>query len=143
MANKQELKQIQQVQALEQEQLVGYWCKKRGITRKALENHPQIDDVMLLIKWRDLMEDKLNRSEQAVFGAYWGYTYTKRKALKIKNLKKLEQITITATERHNQQIQHKQAQREKIKALRQNPYEKSSAYTTAKSEDSACSAPWE
>lgn len=143
MANKQETISIQTVQTLEQEQLVGYWLKKKGITRKALETHKHIDDVILLLKWREAMWDVLNSSEQAVWGAYWGYTYKKRKALKKKSLNKLEQITITATNR--QQLKQLKAtqQRQSIKALRQNPYSKSSAYMTAKTEDTACSAPWE
>lgn len=100
---------------LEQEQLVGYWLKSRkGITRKALETHPHIDDVILLLKWRDGVWHMLNSSEQAVWGAYWGYTYNKRKALKKKSLAKLEQITITAIQRQ-QAIKTKL---EKIKALR-------------------------
>lgn len=128
-----------QRQALEQEQLVGYWLKCQGITRKALETHPHIDDVILLMRWRDAMWHLLNSSEKAVWGAYWGYTYNQRRALKKKSLAKLEQITITATQRQQTQ----QAKIQQIKALRQNPYEKSSAYMTAKSEDAAQSAPWD
>lgn len=92
---------------LEHEQTLGYWLAKRGISRKALDTHPHIDDVILLLKWRDTMWNKLNKSEQAVWGAYWGSVYHKQKALKNKALAKLEKITITVTERHN-----------KIKALR-------------------------
>jgi hypothetical protein len=112
--SKQDLKQKQQAQTLEQEQLVGYWLKRKGITRKALETHPHIDDVILLMKYRDAMWDKLNNSERAVWGAYWGYTYNKRKALKKKSLNKLEQITITAYDRQ----QTRQQAINKIKALR-------------------------
>lgn len=142
-ANKRDIQQKQSALNLEQEQLVGYWLKRKGITRKALETHPHIDDVILLLKWRDAMGNLLNPSEQAVWGAYWGYTYNKRKALKKKSLSKLEQITITATTRHQQLTLKASKQRQTIKALRQNPYEKSSANMTAKSEDTACSAPWE
>lgn len=141
--SKQDLTQKQRAQTLEQEQLVGYWLKRKGITKKAIETHPHIDDVILLMKWRDAMWNILNNSEQAVWGAYWGYTYNKRKALKKKSLNKLEQITITATQKHKLKHAKLQAQRQLIKAKRQNPYEKSSAYMTAKSEDSAYSAPWE
>lgn len=127
----------------EQQQLIGYWLAKKGISLKALETHPHFDDVVLLLEWRDAMWHKLNPSEQAIWGAYWGNTYTKRRALKKKALKKLEQITITATERHEEKLIQANKQRQRIKALRQNPYEKSSAYMTAKSEDAAYSAPWD
>lgn len=106
--------QITQRKNFEQEQLVGYWLKTRGITRKALETHPHIDDVILLLKYRDAMWDLLNNSERAVWGAYWGYTYNKRKALKKKSLAKLEQITITATTRREET----KAAIQRIKALR-------------------------
>ena len=132
---KRDLEQLEKIQTLEQEQLLGYWLKRKGITRKDIETHKQIDDVVLLLRWKDAMHSLLNASELSVWGAYWGYTYKKRKALKKKSLKKLEQITITATQRHTQQQSKAQQQQQRIKALRQNPYEKSSAYMTAKSED--------
>ena len=104
----------QNLQRFEQEQLVGYWLKRKGITRTALETHPHIDDVVLLMRWREGVWHLLNTSEQAVWGAYWGHTYKKRKALKKKSLNKLEQITITAIDRHKQA----QLKINKIKALR-------------------------
>jgi len=140
---KQEQQRVMHRQAVEQSQLVGYWVKTRGITQADLDSHPHIDDVILLMKWRDAMWDKLNNNERAVWGAYWGYTYNKRKALKTKSLNKLEQITITANDRHLKNLVKTATQRQHIKALRQNPYSKSSAYMTAKSEDAAQSAPWD
>lgn len=38
MANKVELQAIQRAQALEQEQLIGYWAKTQGFSRKALSS---------------------------------------------------------------------------------------------------------
>jgi len=112
--NQRDLTQKQSVQTLEQEQLVGYWLKRKGITRKALETHPHIDDVILLMKYRDGMWNYLNNSERAVWAAYWGYTYNKRKALKKKSLSKLEQITNTVIARQ----ETRQSAINKIKALR-------------------------
>ena len=129
------------------EQTLGYWLATKGITRKALDTHPHCDDIILLLKWRDSMWHKLNPSEQAIWGAYWGSVYHKRRKLKNKALKKLEQITITATERHNRQEQQSQQARSRIQSLRKAKHrtliKKSSANMTAKSEDAACSAPWE
>lgn len=138
-----EQNRLSQVQAFEQSQFVGYWAKTKGITQKDLTDHPQIDDVILLVKWRDVMWDKLNPAEQAVWGAYWGYTYSKRKPLKRKSLDKLEQITITASQRHLSNLVKKETQKLKIKALRQNPYEKSVENMTAKAMDTTQSAPWD
>jgi len=34
-------------------QLVGYWAKTKGISVKDLERHKQINDVILLIQFKD------------------------------------------------------------------------------------------
>lgn len=141
--SKQELMQKQSAQTLEQEQLVGYWLSSKGISKKALDNHPYIDDVILLMKWRDSMWNKLNRSEQAVWGAFWGYTYNHQMPLKNKTLKKLEQITITATDRHLQSLVKAAEVRQRIKALKTEPLLKSTDDIAAKAVRHAQTPPWE
>jgi hypothetical protein len=101
------------------EGVTNYWCRTKGIHSKDLEIHPQMDDVILLIKYRDSMWNKLNRSEQAHFGAVWSWCYHNKFALKQKHLKKLELITTQATTRYlKTQIQLAKA-RQKIRQLRQ------------------------
>lgn len=119
------------------------WCRQRGIHSKDLETHPQADDVVAMLAWRETMWHKLNKSEQAVWGAYWNTVYHKRRPIHKKALKKLEQITITATDRHEENLKHQAQQRQRIQALKQNPYSKSSDDIVAKTDDSTYSVPWE
>lgn len=120
-----------------------YWCRTKGISSRDLAEHPQADDVILMLQWRDAMWHKLNPSEQAVWGAYWNTVYHKRRALHKKALTKLEQITITATDRHLQELVKQAQQRQRIKALQQNPYSKPADNMTAKDVGLAQTVPWE
>lgn len=119
------------------------WCREKGIHSKDLETHPRADDVVLLLVFRDAMWTKLNRSEQGCWAGYWSSVYVKKNKLKNKALTKLEQITITATDRHLKEIIIKAKQRQRIKALRQNPYSKPVDNIAAKDIGLAHSVPWE
>jgi hypothetical protein len=100
---------------LEQEQLVGYWAKKfAGITRKDLTDHPQIDDVIMLLKIRDELGKHFNNKESGMWGFCWSWTYHHRCSLKKKHLKKLETIIIGITKR----LEQKALYRQRIKARR-------------------------
>lgn len=94
------------------------WCREKGIHSKDLENHPQADDVVLLIKWREEMWHKLNKSEQGFFAALWSYAYTHKYSLKQKHLIKLEKVTIEASNRYLKNMVIKAQQRQKIRQLR-------------------------
>ncbi len=107
--------------SLSNNELIHYtnlWCRQKGIHATDLEKHPQADDVVLLIRWREEMWDKLNKSEQGFFAALWSYSYTNKCSLKQKHLKKLEKITIEADIRHEKNTIIKQQQRQKIRQLR-------------------------
>ena len=119
------------------------WCRERGIHSKDLTAHPHADDVVLMLRWREEMWLKLNKSEQAVWGAYWNTVYHKRHPIHKKALTKLEQITITASDRHLKDSKLLATQRQRIQAIKQNPYSKSSDDIVAKTDDSTCSVPWE
>jgi hypothetical protein len=79
------------------------WCQSRGIQAEDLENHPQADDVVLLIKIREQFWNFLNKSEQGVWSAYWSSVYHKKFALKKNALTKLELITNSAIFKQQQQ----------------------------------------
>jgi len=96
-------------ESVEQEQLIGYWIRDKGMKHADFVGHPYIDDVIMLINIRDSVWNMLNKSEQAVWGAYWNQVYHKRHKLKNKALIKFEKIISQALARH------------KIQALRQNP----------------------
>lgn len=119
------------------------WCKSKGISSKDLEQHPRADDLVLLIAFRDAMWDKLNKVEQGCWAGYWSSIYIKKNKLKDKALKKLEQITITATDRHLKNLVQSAQQRQRIKALRQNPYSKPMDDIAAKDMGLAQTVPWE
>jgi hypothetical protein len=118
----------------EQQQLIGYWAKKKGISLSAIEQHPYADDVVLLLNMRDSAFWHLfNSSEQAIWGAYWNVVYHNKRKLKEKALNKLEQIILTATQRQDEQAQ----KRQKIKALRTQWNAKSGGYMMANAPDAA------
>jgi hypothetical protein len=89
MANKQETKNLQRLLELEQEQLVGYWIKQFGISRKALVDHPQIDDVMLLIKFRLEFYKGSKAKHKRFFDNTWNWVYHNKFPLKAKQLRTL------------------------------------------------------
>lgn len=101
------------------EGVTNYWCRTKGIHNKDLDSHPLIDDVILLLKWRDGMWDKCNASERAFWGSVWGNVYNKKQPIRDHILIKFETVTIQATNRHLNNLSIKTKQKERIKQLRQ------------------------
>ena len=95
--------------------LTNYWCRTKGIHSRDLTDHPQVNDLVLLITIRDNLWQDMSATEQGVWSAYWGWTYTKAHSLKSKHLAKLENITKSVIFRQSQ----KQLAREKIRQLRE------------------------
>ena len=90
------------------------WCRQKGIHAQDLESHPQGDDVVLLINFRESLWNQMERSEQGVWAALWSWTYTRSLPLKKNHLQKLENIGKSVQFR-----QQKQAQRQAtIQAMR-------------------------
>jgi hypothetical protein len=90
------------------------WCREKGIHASDLEKHPQADDVVLLIKFREQLWPYMEKSEQGVWAALWSWTYTRQLALKKKHLQQLENIGNSVNFK-----QTKQAQRQAtIRAMR-------------------------
>jgi hypothetical protein len=89
--NNRELKQHQKAQALEAEQLVGYWIKRHGISKKDLDTHPQIEDIMLLIKFNAEFWD-MNQRFKKKYNSIWHRVYTKKLPLKNNHLNNLKKI---------------------------------------------------
>ena len=124
----------EQRQETEQEQLVGYWVAQWGLKRHDLLQHPCIGDLILMIRMRQEFFNLMNRSEQATWGALWGYAYGKRKKLKNKSLKKLESIITNIQYRQNKIAQ----QRQIIRTLKQ----KEDHDMTAKGSSNADNISW-
>lgn len=96
------------------------WCREKGIHAIDLEKHKQADDVVLLVLFREQFWRDMTKAQQGSWAAFWSYSYTHKKPLKQKHLKKLENISYSAINtRHFKEIQ-KAEQRQRIKALRQN-----------------------
>jgi hypothetical protein len=110
------------------------WCNRHGIRSRDLgcsskfddngrlvmnlNPHPQIDDVMILVKWRDAIKDIWTKSEQKTFELIWQWCYHNALPLKKKHLKALEFTYIKATERASIKASKKAKAINKIKAQR-------------------------
>jgi len=93
---------------IEQNQLIGYWAKSRGITLKTLHNHRYIDDVILLINFKDSFNLHMDSKQKQVWGGIWSSVYTKKKKISKNALNKLLRIGTQIQSRQN-----------KIRSLRQ------------------------
>ena len=121
------------------EHYTNYWIKAKGLNKRVLETHPYIDDLILMLRVKDELWTMFNTSEQAIWQRYWHNVYINHRPLHSKALKKLEQITITSTNRQTKVA----AQRQKIKAIRQNNIHKLADNMTAKDVRPSQTVPWE
>lgn len=90
------------------------WCRSIGIRNKDLTNHPSIDDVILLVNFRNEFWQDLTKIEQATWSGFWSIIYHRHYTLKATHLVKLELMAQSALF-----TRQKQQQRQgKIRALR-------------------------
>lgn len=90
------------------------WCRSNGISLRDLTNHPQIEDVVLLVNFRNEFWRDMTASEQGTWSAYWSLVYHKQFTIKQAHLGKLETIA-----RSCEFIRQKQAERKAtIQAMR-------------------------
>jgi hypothetical protein len=100
-----------------QDRIIAAWCKTRGLSLNFVLKHPHLNDVVFLIDFFQEFQQELisNKRLKGVFDAYWGISYSNKKALQSRAFQKFEQV---ATEclaiRHE-----RQAAIDKIKSLRQ------------------------
>lgn len=99
-------------QASRQEWNVGKWLRSKGINLDDLEGHQQISDVITLINIRDDLWLRMNRNEQATWGAYWSIVYGQKYSLNKKFWNKFEKIVMAIDARE----QKLQACRDHLKA---------------------------
>jgi hypothetical protein len=78
--------------ASEKIHLTNKWCQSIGIKSKDLDSHPQIDDVIILINFRNEFWQDMDKSEQGIWAAYWSWVYHKQVPIKKAWLIKLETI---------------------------------------------------
>ena len=115
--NTQDIKQLQYTRAIEQEQLIGYWAKRKyGVYAREFLNHPYWNDIKLLLAFRHEFESNWNPSEHGTWARYWEYVANKNCRLKGKHIRKLEALTLGILAR------------KQIQANRQNPKKEDQNY---------------
>lgn len=133
---RRELVDLQHAQKLEQEQLVGYWAKTLGISKRDIEHHPCIDDIILLKKFRQEFWD---------LPPFWRHDYDRIYksvyagiSLKAKQIKKLKQITEGMIKWRSTRQERVSQSRQRIRTL-----VKSTDDIAAKAVRHAQTPPWE
>jgi hypothetical protein len=112
--------QLIQHRTLEHHQILGYWCRTLGIKLQDLDRHPQIDDVILLIKFIQEYEKEFTPKQRIYVYVIWDWCYTKCKPLTKKYLKALTKIIYRIHQVRNLKAQATHKARQKIKALYRN-----------------------
>jgi hypothetical protein len=116
MATELRFEQRQTRQELNYE--ISSWCRKKGIRYGELDTHSQIDDVIILIKFKDEMWNDMDASERGIWGRYWGFVYNHKLPLKQAYLDKLLVITNSVIFKRQKQAERLatiQALRKKLK----------------------------
>jgi hypothetical protein len=99
-------------------QVTNYWCRTKGIYSRDLDQHPQIDDVIMLIKFIEEYQKDFTAKQRVELHLIWHSCYTNNKPLGKKYLKALLHVGERINQIRNSKAKHKQIAREKIKALR-------------------------
>lgn len=101
------------------EGVTNYWCRTIGIHSEDLHKHPQIDDVILLIKYREEYWKSMNKAQRTSFQYMFEWAYKRKNCLGQKHLEKLKRMALTLENNRLFLKQQLQAKRIKIKQLRQ------------------------
>lgn len=79
------------------------WIGRLGFRSQDLDTHPRVDDCISLLILRMELWNRMNTSERATWGAYWGIVFAKKKALKPKAWQKFQSIA-QSIDRRQQKI---------------------------------------
>lgn len=74
------------------EGVTNYWCRTIGIHNNDLDSHPQMDDVILLIKFIKEFSRQFNNDDRIATYVIWDWCYNKRLPLRKKQMKRLLNI---------------------------------------------------
>jgi hypothetical protein len=102
----------------EVEHLTRYWCRTQGIHYQDLQAHPQIDDVIILIKFIEEYQKEFKAKHRVQVYLLWDSCYKKRRPLKKKHLNQLLGIGERINYVRNLRLQARDLARQKIKATR-------------------------
>jgi hypothetical protein len=103
------------------------WCRSVGIKSRDLTKHPQIDDVIILVKFHQEFWFDLDSQQRGVWAALWSWVYHKQFSLKAKHLNKLANITASVIGRRTKA----EKTRQHIKALRESIIQQRGVHMTA------------
>jgi len=110
--------QITQYRTLEHHQILGYWCRTLGIKLQDLDRHPQIDDVILLIKFIQEYGKEFTPKQRIEVYLIWDSCYVKGRPLCKKYLKALNKLIHRLLQVRNIKARALSQARQKIKALK-------------------------
>ena len=99
--------------------LTNYWCRTLGIHNRDLHEHPQIDDVIILVKLIQEYQQEFTPKQRILVYIIWDWCYNKRRPLTRKYLKALEKLIYRIHQIRNLKLKAKNKARQKIKAIRQ------------------------
>lgn len=99
--------------------VTNYWCRTKGFHSIDLEKHPQMDDVILLIKFRDEYWNEMNKSHKTSYYCFFEWVYKRKNELRQKHLIKLKQIALNLENNRLAKKLKQQQAKSKIKSLRQ------------------------
>lgn len=101
------------------EGVTNYWCRTIGLHSVDLHNHQQIDDVILLIKFRNEYWKEMTKSHKTSYQCMFEWCYKRKNQLRQKHLEKLKQMVLNFE--NNRLFKKQQLQKKivKIKQLRQ------------------------
>lgn len=74
------------------EGVTNYWCRTLGIHSVDLHKHPQMDDVIILIKFLKEFERQFNNDDRIATYVMWNWCYNNKLPLKKKHMKRLLNI---------------------------------------------------
>jgi hypothetical protein len=88
------------------------WCRSIGIKSIDLETHKSIDDVVLLVNFRQEFWSDMDSSQRGIWAALWSWSYHKSLELRPKHINQLTSIT-------NSVIFKRQKQAQRLGTIRQ------------------------
>ena len=100
------------------EGVTNYWCRTQGIHYQDLTTHPQIDDVIMLIKFIEEYQRDFTAKQRVELHLIWHSCYNNKKPLGKRYLKALTHIGQRITQIRHHKAQYLVKARERIKALR-------------------------
>jgi hypothetical protein len=125
---------IQSLSITEKIHYTNLWCKELGIKSadlgcqyrigedgkvyKEVQAHPQIDDVILLIKFLQEYLDDLIPTKRVYLHIIWNWVYTQKKPLTKRHLKNLHKLTIKMNNLRYNKGKRWEKQRQRIKAFK-------------------------